>query len=89
MAEFGLKVDQGEGMTRVQVSCMHQSGLLYVVPAERSWVCTQEYMPAHAIAGFLKELMELKDQRVKDLMQSWGIYFRELPLGEEPDRTQP
>ena len=67
-------------MTRLQVSCMHQSGLLYVVPAEKSWVCSQELMPAHALAGFLREVMALEDPRVSDIMQRWGVYFRELPL---------
>lgn len=85
MSEHGLLIKQGQGMTRVHVSCIHQSGLLYVVPAEKSWVCSQEYMPAHAIAGFLKELMDLKDNRVGELMQRWGIYFRQLPLEDEPD----
>ena len=85
MSEHGLLIKQGQGMTRVHFSCIHQSGLLYVVPAEKSWVCSQEYMPAHAIAGFLKELMDLKDNRVGELMQRWGIYFRQLPLEDEPD----
>ena len=85
MSEHGLLIKQGQGMTRVHVSCIHQSGLLYVVPAAKSWVCSQEYMPAHAIAGFLKELMDLKDNRVGELMQRWGIYFRQLPLEDEPD----
>ena len=83
MAEYGLTVKHGEGMTRVQISCMHQSGLLYMVPAERSWVCSQQHMPAHALAGFLRELTDLKDSRVKELMQRWGVYFRQLPLDEE------
>ena len=87
MTEYGLSIKPGQGMTRLQFSCMHQSGLLYVVPAERSWVCSQEYMPAHALAGFLKELTDLGDSRVKELMQSWGIYFRELPLDEAPSET--
>ena len=83
MPEHGLAIKHGQGMTRVQISCMHQSGLLYVVPAEKSWVCSQEHMPAHALAGFLQELMDLRDPRVKELMQRWGIYFRQLPLGQE------
>ncbi len=87
MAEYGLIIKHGQGMTRVEISCMHQSGLLYMVPAEKSWVCSQEYMPAHALAGFLGDLMDLKDSRVKKLMQRWGIYFRQLPLEEEPSQT--
>ena len=80
MAEIGLSIKPGEEMTRIQVTCEHQSGLLYVVPAERSWVCSRDHMPAHALAGFFRELAALKDPRVQGLMQSWGIYFRQLPL---------
>ncbi len=81
--QHGLTVKPSEGMTRIQMACLHHKGLLYVVPAEKSWVCSQEQMPAHALAGFLEELVELKDSRVKELMQRWGIYFRPLPLDEE------
>ena len=84
MTDYGLSIRPGQGITRVQISCMHQSGLLYVVPAEKSWVCSQEYMPAHALAGFLKDLVDLQDPRIKEAMQRWGIYFRQLPLDEEP-----
>jgi hypothetical protein len=83
MAEFGLTIKPGDGMTRIQATCAHQSGLLYVVPAERSWVCSSEYGPAHALAGFFRELVALKDPRVQDLMQLWGIYYRQLPLEAE------
>ena len=43
-------------------------------------------MPAHALAGFFRELLTLDDQRVAALMQQWGIYYRSLPLdGETAD----
>ncbi len=83
MTLSGVSIKPGQGMTRLQFSCTHQSGLLYVVPAEKSWVCSQEDMPAHSLAGFLKELVDLNDARVKELMQRWGIYFRQLPLDAE------
>ncbi len=83
MPEFGFIVKPGEEMTRIQMSCPHQSGLLYVVPAERSWVCSSEQLPSHALAGFFRELVQLKDSRVEGLMQSWGIYYRQLPLAGE------
>ena len=40
---------------------------------------------AHALAGFFKELMELNDDRLHELMQRWGLYYRSRPLetGEE------
>jgi hypothetical protein len=83
MPEFGLSIKPGEDMTRIQVTCPHQSGLIYVVPAERSWVCSRDQVPSHALAGFFRELAALKDPRVQELMQSWGIYYRQLPLESE------
>jgi hypothetical protein len=74
-------------MTRIQVTCPHQSGLIYVVPAERSWVCSPDQLPSHALAGFFRELAELNDPRVKELMQSWGVYYRQLPLEAEQSAT--
>ena len=87
MTEHGLEITAGQGMTRVQMSCMHQSGLLYVVPGEKSWVCSREHMPAHALAGFMAGLMDLDDSRIRDLMQQWGIYYRSLPLNEETEQA--
>ena len=83
MAETGLIIKPGDGMTRIEARCTHQSGLIYVVPAERSWVCSGEYLPAHALAGFFRELTALKYPPVQELMQQWGIYYRQLPLEEE------
>ena len=86
MPDNGMTINPGADMTRIQVTCPHQSGLLYVVPAERSWVCDPEQVPAHALAGFFRELINLKDDRVAALMQDWGLYFRQLPLeGEQGD----
>ena len=84
MPESGLTISPGADQTRIQVTCPHQSGLIYVVPAERSWVCSAEQVPAHALAGFFRELVELRDPRVAELMQSWGLYYRQLPL-ETPE----
>ena len=79
-AAHGLDIKPGEGMTRIDLGCEHQRGLVYVVPGEMSWVCSQERMPGHALAGFLRELTAQGDARVEGLMQRWGIYYRELPL---------
>ena len=83
MADNGMTITPSTDMTRIQVTCPHQSGLLYVVPAERSWVCDAAQAPAHALAGFFRELVNLQDDRVASLMQDWGLYYRQLPL--EPD----
>ena len=85
MAEFGLTVKQGSGGKRLEMECSHQNGLLYVIPGDGSWVCSEEFMHAHALAGFFKELMDLNDDRLHELMQRWGLYYRSRPLetGEE------
>ena len=84
MTELNLLMKSGKALTRIPVTCPHQSGLIYVVPAERSWVCTPEEMPKHALAGFFRELVALKNKSVEELMQDWGVYYRQLPLaGEE------
>jgi hypothetical protein len=88
MADTGLTVTPGDGMTRIQVTCQHQSGLIYVVPAQRSWVCSEELIPAHALAGFFRELVALKHLPVQELMQEWGLYYRQLPIAmEEPTQS--
>ena len=87
----GLQITSGDEMTRIQVTCEHQQGLIYVVPAERSWVCNSQSLPAHALAGFFRELVALQRPEVSDLMRQWGIYYRQLPLSEasaEPTSDQ-
>lgn len=83
MTTFGLDIITGDDMTRIRAVCDHQSGLIYVVPADRSWVCDQEFMPAHAMAGFFRELTSLDNKEVQELMQQWGIYYRQLPKDQE------
>ena len=84
----GVTVKTGKDMARVQVTCPHQSGLIYVVPGERSWVCSDELRPAHALAGFFREVVALKDPRVEDLLQQWGLYYRSLPLESDTDGAE-
>ena len=83
MAETGLTVKPSDGMTRIHATCEHQSGLIYVVPAERSWVCSSDLLPAHALAGFFRELTALEDSHVQELMRQWGISYRQLPMDGE------
>ena len=78
----GLQITTNDEMTRIQVTCEHQQGLIYVVPAERSWVCNSEALPAHALAGFFRELVDLERPEVSKLMRQWGIYYRQLPQTE-------
>ncbi|MDP6498433.1 MAG: hypothetical protein QF925_11465 [Dehalococcoidia bacterium] len=88
MTTSGLDIIPGNDMTRIKAVCDHQSGLIYVVPAHRSWVCDQEFMPAHALAGFFRELTSLENKKVQDLMQQWGIYYRQLPKEQEESEDQ-
>ena len=84
----GLDVKPSEDMTRIQVACEHQRGLIYVVPAERSWVCTPESMPAHALAGFFRELVALRNPQVEELMKQWGLYYRQLPAPQDAEASE-
>ena len=84
----GLTVKISPDMGRVQMTCPHQSGLIYAVPGDRSWVCTDELRPAHAMAGFFRELIALKDPRVEGLMQQWGLYYRSLPLDADANASE-
>ena len=89
MGEFGMTVKTDSGGKRVEMECEHQNGLLYVVPAESTWVCSEELMHAHAMAGFFRQLMELEDDRVHEIMQRWGLYYRSRPLAECRGVIQP
>lgn len=90
MAEFGLILKQDSGGNRIELQCEHQNGLLYVVPGEASWVCSEELLHAHALAGFFRQMTELDDPRIKELMQRWGLYYRTRPLaaGESQEAAE-
>ena len=78
MGSFGLVVKGESGSKRVELQCEHHNGLLYVVPSEGSWVCSDDLLHVHAFAGFMKQLAQFEDSRVKELMQTWGLYLREI-----------
>ena len=80
MGDYGLAVKGESGSRRVELECEHHNGLLYVVPSEASWVCSDDLLHVHALGGFLKELVQLNDPQVKEAMQRWGLYYRERPL---------
>ena len=82
---YGIHVKKDHGGSRIEIRAQNQAGLLYAVPATASWVATPEQLPAHALAGFLNELVALDDPRVAALMTKWGLYFRPLPLDAEEE----
>ena len=84
MSPYGVTIKEDVGDTRIEIECEHQNGLIYVVPSEASWVCDSSNIHAHALAGFFRELCELSDSRVSELMQRWGLYYRSRPIrGDE------
>ncbi len=88
MAEFGLVLKHDTGGKRIELQCEHQNGLLYIVPSESSWVCSEDLLHAHALAGFFRQLTELDDHRVKELMQRWGIYYRPRAIISEDGSSE-
>ncbi|MFW6195216.1 MAG: hypothetical protein ACOC5M_01680 [Chloroflexota bacterium] len=85
-ATHGLQLRQGDGSARLEMQCPHQNGLLYIVPADLSWVCDDELRAAHALAGFLKELSALDEPAIRELMNRWGLYYRSRPLPENDEQ---
>lgn len=80
MADLGLELKGESGSRRMELTCEHHNGLLYVVPSEATWVCSEETLHVHALAGFFEQLAQLDDVRIREVMQRWGLYFRERPL---------
>ncbi len=88
MADLGLTVKHDSDGKRIEMQCEHQNGLVYVVRGEASWVCSDELLHAHALAGFFRDLVELDDERISDVMQRWGIYYRQRALaGDAADHS--
>ncbi|MBI4219273.1 MAG: hypothetical protein HY682_03940 [Chloroflexi bacterium] len=87
--KYGLNLRPGNGSDRLEMRCEHQNGLLYMVPAEGSWVCRDENRHAHVLAGFFKDVAKLNDPRIREVMNRWGLYYRERPLDEDGSETDP
>ena len=87
MPDFGLIVKHDNEGKRIEMQCEHQNGLVYVVRGEANWVCDEGLLHAHSLAGFFRELGELEDERVGDIMQRWGIYYRSRPLADADDHS--
>ena len=83
MNKPGITVSQGTEGSRLEIECPHQSGVLYTVPGEASWVCSGELLHAHALAGFMRELVKLELPQVNEIMQRWGVYYRPRPVTTE------
>ena len=84
---YGLTLHPSETGDRLEMQCKHQNGLLYMVPAESSWVCSDEDRHAHVLAGFFNEMSALELPAVKEIMNRWGLYYRERPLHEQDEEA--
>ena len=84
---YGVTVKETREAYGWRSSAPIKNGLIYAVPAEASWVCRPENLHAHALAGFLRELVELGDPTVRGLMQRWGLYYRPRPIEAEEAQT--
>ena len=87
MGDFGLTVKGESGSKRVELECEHQNGLVYVVRADRNWVCSDDLLHVHSLAGFFKDLSELDDERITGAMQDWGLYYRPRPLSSDSESS--
>lgn len=76
MEVLGLTVNKGANGNRIALKCEHLSSLIYTIPSESSWVCSNDLIHAHALSGFFHDITSLKEEKVKHLMQKWGIYYR-------------
>ena len=76
----GIVLKSSKEGDRLEIGCTHQNGLLYVVPSAANWVCEKKTVPAHALAGFLKDVFELNLSSIQEIAQKWGVYYRERPL---------
>ena len=80
MVDGGITAKGETGSKRIELECEHKNALLYVVPAESSWVCSDALLHVHALGGFFSDLAQLDVPQIKDAMQRWGLYYRERPV---------
>ena len=80
---FGITEKTGQQSNRIDILCPHHGGIIYVVPSEASWVCSEKSLNAHAISGFFADITELDDPKIREVMQKWGLYFRERPISDK------
>ena len=82
MTEPGISIKKASEGNRINLSCDHNSGIIYIVPSEASWVCSEENIGAHAISGFFNDLTDLENSQIEQIMQKWGVYYRSLEVIE-------
>lgn len=84
MTHSNIPIKGSPDSKRIALKCEHQNGLLYSIPSEANWVCDEDTIHIHSLAGFFKELIEFQNSDVTKLMQRWGLYYRT----GKPDSTK-
>ena len=82
MSRYGITIKNASEGNRITLTCEHNGGIIYIVPSESSWVCSEENIGAHAISGFFEDLTSIENTQVTALMQKWGLYYRALDVIE-------
>ena len=82
MSTYGITIKNASQGKRINLTCEHNGGIIYIVPSESSWVCSEENIGAHAISGFFEDLTSIENTQVTALMQKWGLYYRTLDVIE-------
>ncbi|SVB69761.1 uncharacterized protein METZ01_LOCUS222615 [marine metagenome] len=80
MSRYGITIKNASEGNRITLTCEHNGGIIYIVPSESSWVCSEENIGAHAITGFFEDLTSIESTQVTALMQKWGLYYRTLDV---------
>ena len=80
-------IHKSESMTRMELRCPHQDGVIYITPAPKSWVCDTDTLISHSLSGFMQELTQFNDPKISNLMQEWGLYYRPLPRVDEDSQS--
>ena len=80
MSTYGITIKNASEGNRITLTCEHNGGIIYIVPSESSWVCSEENIGAHAITGFFEDLTSIESTQVTALMQKWGLYYRTLDV---------
>ena len=80
LEKSALKINRSESQVRIELKCDHKSGILYIVPSDSSWVCKDQNLGSHSISGFFSDIIENGDKKTIDLMQKWGVYYRNNPF---------
>jgi|TARA_B110000263_G_C15277924_1_gene496762 hypothetical protein len=80
----GLTIKNQKDLTSIEASSSNQHGLIYITHgAPKNWVAKPDEMVSHTLAGFFKALTEIEDPKIQDLLNAYGLVYRELEISSE------